>query len=186
MAYNRNHAKRLLTAAEYELFASSVSPGIDGLEPKDLKRLVGRARRARDKYRDLQQRQSGAVRERKGARGAAADANSRTTAKATIFAETIQRFETRLAKLERAEARAAREEALARAAGDRNGGGTPPSNRASRRAAKAGAARGTDGFVSPAAKGAATRSKVGGPTAANINAHRRAATSRAQAKRDSR
>jgi hypothetical protein len=189
MAYNRNHARRLLTADELELFLASLPDKVDALDQAGLRTAIGRARKLRDKYRDLHRRQATASRGRTGARGKAAGENQRTEQKATIFVETLSRFEARLERLERDEQRAARQATLAAAGARRSQG--PPTNRAERRAQAAsargkGRSGGASGFVTDAAKGARNRKVVSGPTAKHISAHRSAAGRRSQAKRDSR
>jgi hypothetical protein len=185
LAYNRNQAKAILTTAEYELFTLSLADRTAAMDAAELKRAIGRARRARDKYQDLFQRQATASAEAGEARGAAIGRNDRTRQKAALFGESLQRLTAALDKEERREARALRAERLAKAAKAADGGPAGgATNRAQRRAAaRTGAA--TD-FVTDAAKSTANQAKVSGPTSKNISAHRAATTRRSQAKRDAR
>jgi hypothetical protein len=189
MAYTRNHARPLLTDAEYDLFVSSLSERIGDLDESGLRKQIGRIRRLRDKARDLHQRQAGAVRNVAGARGAARTANERTAKKATALTEALERFEARLAGLEAAAERAEQAEHDAGsgrpdAEGARGKG--PGPNRAARRAnAKAQARTGSEGAFMSGSAQAEARTAVRGPQA-RITAARAAAGRRNQSKRDGR
>jgi hypothetical protein len=100
VTYTADQAKPLLTADEFQLFTDSFDPAVGKLGPDELRQAVQRCRNARDKYRDLQRRQAGQVREQAGARGAALDANERTADKGDIFAEALERYEEALAAAE--------------------------------------------------------------------------------------
>jgi hypothetical protein len=179
MTYNRNQARPLLTKGEYDLFTLSLGPRIDELDRKELKRTIDRTRRARDKYRDLSKRQTITTKKRKGARGAASDANQRTKAKATIFTEALGRLEKRSDKLDAAEARAERARTLEQAEKP----ATPGPNRAQRRAkAKPKGSKGRDRFMSSSAQ-ASNQAAIRAPQT-RIAASRGAAGRRNQAKRD--
>jgi hypothetical protein len=100
MAYNRNQARALTNASEYELFTSSLADAITGLTPAQLRGKVTRTRNLRDKNTDLFRRQSLSVKEASGSkRGRTGAANQRTEQKAKLFDETLKRYENRLAKL---------------------------------------------------------------------------------------
>lgn len=100
MAYNRNQARALTNASEYELFTSSLADAITGLTPAQLRGKVTRTRNLRDKNTDLFRRQSLSVKETSGSkRGRTGAANQRTEQKAKLFDETLKRYENRLAKL---------------------------------------------------------------------------------------
>jgi hypothetical protein len=189
VGYNRKTVKSLLTDTEYELFLESLPDRIGDLDKKGLRSGVTRTRRARDKYADLQRRQAGAKRQRAGGRGAALGANERTAQKADIFGEALARFEAQIDKIERAEVLEARRASLERTGKARKKAGATTA-RGTKKAGtkkKAGAKRTATGFVTEQAKGAHNRSaSLGGATAKNINASRKAAGQRRQARRDSR
>ena len=109
MAYTLTQARGLLTVAELELFEQSRAEPIKALSAARLRGKVTRARKLRDKYRDLYRRQSVATRAAPAARRSAVGVdNQRTQRKAVIFGEVLGRFEARLQLLE---ARLAREAA---------------------------------------------------------------------------
>ncbi len=101
MTISRNEAREVTTADEQELVEESFIPAIRAFDSGDLKSRITRARRMRDKYRDLTQRQ-GIASKRKG-RGGSGD-NERSRMKARLFAETIERLEKQLAKVVEQEA----------------------------------------------------------------------------------
>ena len=108
MPYNRRTARALLTAAEFDLFASSLDERMAGFGVPQLTRRIARSRQLRDKYRDLYRRQAVATRARTGStRGTSGVANQRTAQKATLFGELLARFEARLVRVNAALARAA-------------------------------------------------------------------------------
>jgi hypothetical protein len=120
MAYNRNQARALLSAAEYELFEASLADHIGTLTPAQLKSKVQRTRRLRDKQRDLLQRQRLASRARSGSKsGSSGVANARTGQKAQVFDEALTRFEKRAAQLDKQAAAAARRASALNAAAAR-------------------------------------------------------------------
>lgn len=176
MALNRNHARPLLTDAEYELFTASLSDRIGELDAAALTKAITRTRRARDKAADLQRRQAGKVRESAGARGAARSANVRTEKKATALAEALERFEKRLATVEARQERALRKARLDAARPAPKKKKTPAGNRQQRRAG------GADGFMSSSAQAEAESSRRAPQT--RINSSRAAAGRRRQARRD--
>jgi hypothetical protein len=100
MAFNRNHARRLCTDAEYALFTASLGDELGELTLAQLRSKIQRTRKLRDKYRDLLKRQRLANRARTGTKkGDRVDSNARTSDKAKLFDEALGRFETRAAKL---------------------------------------------------------------------------------------
>ena len=107
MVYNRRHAAGLASAAELELFEASLGSRLRAHEPAALRRLIQRARRLRDKQRDLLRRQG----LRPGSRPAG-DANLRTRQKQKLFEEALERFERRLEELEQSGRPAPRGRAL--------------------------------------------------------------------------
>jgi len=92
-------ARQLCTAAELSLVTRSRDRA--SMSAADLGKAVGRARKLRDKYRDLaaSQRRTGRGKG-KGASSSAttADGNARTFRKAEIFADVLERFEAKLAQ----------------------------------------------------------------------------------------
>jgi len=101
MAYNRSHARTLCSPAEYALFAASLADRIGELSVSQLKGKRERARKLRDKYRDLEKRQRLANRQRTGSKkGEGPGTNARTAEKAKLFTEALERFSARLEKMD--------------------------------------------------------------------------------------
>ncbi len=91
-------AKKICTPAELELVQMSTTRNIGSLDAKQLKAKIRRARTLRDKWRDQaaeQTRQTKVDQPEHLNR-----ANARSEAKAQLFAETLARFESRLAKVD--------------------------------------------------------------------------------------
>lgn len=106
MTIQLRKAERLCTATEFSLVKAAVAPAIRELDSKQLATHVTRARRARDKQRDLLKRQRLDSRERTGQKsGRSGDANARTREKAELFAEVLERFEARVEVVGAGEAR---------------------------------------------------------------------------------
>lgn len=188
MAYNRNHARALCTAAEYELFAASLADQIKSLTPARLKSKLERSRKLRDKYRDLLKRQRLANRARTGTKkGARPDSNARTVDKAKLFGEVLERLSARAKQLaaaeKRAQAAAARKAATARVVAKKKATRGPKKAR-SAKAKSQDAARA--GYLSESAQAASRRAKLGKTRAKAIQGHVRAAGKRNQARRDGR
>lgn len=96
MTYTRRTALQLLSTAELELFDASLGKALRAHDEKELKKLVTRARRLRDKARDLLRRQRLETRQRTGAKGGPlGDANRRTEQKAELLDEVLLRLEER-------------------------------------------------------------------------------------------
>jgi hypothetical protein len=98
MAISRATAERLCTRPELELVEASYPASLKQLTPARLRQKAARARKLRDKYRDLSRRQ------RLESRGKASPRRSRparghdgTDRKADLFAEVLDRFQTQLA-----------------------------------------------------------------------------------------
>jgi hypothetical protein len=109
-------ARKLLTAAELEVFAASRDKMLKALTPLQLRGKVKRARALRAKYQDLLRRQKLATRDRAGTKlGRSGIANARTAQKAQLFAEVLERFTQRLKQSEAAEARASKKAGAASA-----------------------------------------------------------------------
>jgi hypothetical protein len=78
--------KSLLTKKELELVQSGSVANVKFHSPVRLKKYISLARKLRDKYRDLTQRQKNANRQSE---------NDRTLEKAKIFGTILQRFKNR-------------------------------------------------------------------------------------------
>jgi hypothetical protein len=116
MPFNRMHVRPLLTAAEFQLFESSVGEDLKALSGARLRAKIKRTRSLRDKYVDLLRRQKVAARTRTGSKGGTSGvANERTERKATVFAEVLSRFEQRLEQHDAAEARREQRESAVKA-----------------------------------------------------------------------
>lgn len=104
MAYTRTTAKKLLTAAELEVFDAATPAEIKKLTKPQLRSKLERSRKLRDKYRDLFRRQRLALRAEVGSKsGTKGDANERTRQKEALLAELVTKFEARIAQIEQAE-----------------------------------------------------------------------------------
>ena len=99
MAYTLTQARPLLNAAELELFEQSRAEPVKQLTGARLAGAIKRTRTLRDKYRDLYQRQTVAVRTSTPGAVTGAD-NERTQRKADILQEVLERYETRAAALQ--------------------------------------------------------------------------------------
>ncbi len=107
MATTLVQARKLLTAAELEVFIASRGQALTSLSPLQLRGKVKRARSLSGKYRDLLQRQKLATRDRAGSKtGRSGIANARTEQKAVVFGEVLASFSRRLTQVEAAQARA--------------------------------------------------------------------------------
>jgi hypothetical protein len=102
MAISRSSAKRLTTKPEWELVEASISTNARELSTARLRQKLSRARKLRDKYRDLARRQSGEARgKRKPQRTRGAQGSDNTERKLQLFREVVDRFETYVARAER-------------------------------------------------------------------------------------
>lgn len=113
MAVTVQQVRRYCTASEIELIAMSMPRRVGELPPARLRQKLVRARKLRDKFRDLGDRQQREMRgksEPRSKRGA--ESNDATRLKQQAFMETIARFE---AALEKAEAKAAKKTASKKA-----------------------------------------------------------------------
>ncbi|SHH07198.1 hypothetical protein SAMN04488135_102110 [Pollutimonas bauzanensis] len=208
MAYQRTQAQKLLTAAELELFDSGRTTEIRKLSKPELRSRLERSRKLRDKYRDLYRRQRLAVRHASGTKaGAEGDANRRTQEKEEILAESVARFEARLAQIEKQEDRefekaqkaasskvpavkvlkkaVAKKSAAAKQ--DETVAKTAASSRAGKASkGKAGEARAEKRNVSKSARAVEPTAVTQQSRGIEIGAHQRSQAKRSQAKRDSR
>lgn len=92
----------LLTEREAQLVLSSAPRNLAELSPRELRGRILRARRLMEKYQDEAQRQRReALRKTVPSRSRRAEGNRNTLRKAEYFALTLERFEKRLALLER-------------------------------------------------------------------------------------
>lgn len=199
MAISMQRAAKICTAAELNLVKASAPRAIRALTAKQVASKLERARRLRDKQRDLLQRQSLRSRARTGSKHGKdlGPQNERTAQKQELFEEVLERFQSRLQALEEADAPASPSKSKARGAAQR------PAKRAAKKAAKrvkqAGAraasktrrkvsigARGTsDGVQEPKTKrsGIPPEAKV---LEQKIHAHVSSRARRNQARRDQR
>jgi single-stranded DNA-binding protein len=155
MAYNRAQALKICTAAEMEVFLSSLSDAIGTLTHAQLRSRIARARTLRDKNTDLFRRQASATRATTGTkRGASGDANRRTEQKAQIFAETLTRLEARQSAIEATPAKRAGARVTAKPTRAPAAPAQPKKSAAKRAAVKAvkAAAKPVAKTVKPAAK----------------------------------
>jgi hypothetical protein len=191
MAFNRNHARPLCTDAEYKLFTASLADEIGALTPTQLRGKIQRARKLRDKYRDLLKRQRLANRARTGTKkGDRPQTNVRTADKAKLFDEALGRFEAKAAKLAAAgEREAKRKEAKAALAAQK----AEKKKAGARRAANLGKGKsrsrkapGTAGYASESARVAARGKLARDVRAGARKGQKSAAGKRSQARRDRR
>ncbi|MGE6757797.1 hypothetical protein ACQKGO_07310 [Corallococcus interemptor] len=92
----------LLTEREAQLVLSSAPRNLAELSPRELRGRIQRARRLMEKYQDAaQQQRREALRKTVPSRSRRAEGNRNTLQKAQYFALTLERFEKRLALLER-------------------------------------------------------------------------------------
>ena len=140
MAISMQRAAKLCTAAELNLVKASAPRAIRGLTQKQVSSKLDRARRLRDKHRDLVQRQSLRTRARTGSKhGDIGPKNERTSQKLEIFEEVLERFETRLLDFDEADKPATEAETKAGRGGKR--AAKRSGKRVAKKAAKKAAAR---------------------------------------------
>ena len=191
MAYNRSHARTLCNKTEFQFFESSLKGSIEKLPQARVQAGIKRARTLRDKYRDLHKRQRLTTRERTGTKkGIKAGTNQRTEQKAKLFAEVLERFESRLKDLKREDRKAAADSASKKKAAKKKTAkkkatkkkATKKVGKKKTRSSKAPAS--ASEFVSDQASAASQRKRQQDTRAKAIMGHTRAATQRRQAKRD--
>ena len=99
MAVSASRARTLCTASELNLVKWSSPRQIKSLTPAKLKDKIDRARKLRDKYRDLSKKQRGEARgKRKPTGRRPAQSNENTVEKAELFAEVLDRFQVAATK----------------------------------------------------------------------------------------
>jgi hypothetical protein len=152
-----------------------------GLDEDELVALHTRVRRARDKYTGLYRRASAGRVGAAGGRGKAFPKGARDRGKAEVFEEALARVSRRLATVARAAAQELKRERIAEARASR-GTGAP----AAKRTVKRTAARSQSRSQSPGPRSQRTDRRPRTPDRAKRHATTRAATSRAQARRDNR
>jgi len=185
MAYQRTQAQKLLTALELALFDAGRTTEIKSLSKSQLRSKLERSRKLRDKYRDLHRRQRVALRGKPGSKSGTQDtANLRTQQKEEILAESVVRFETRLAQIEKEEDRdfAKFESAAAKSAraGATKTAGRAKSVTAVKKTARTSAAKRTATAKSATASGAKSATKTA--TKSSTKAASKAATKTAAKK----
>jgi hypothetical protein len=135
MSISRSMAARLCTKPELELVEASFPPDVKQLTAGRLRQKVERTRRLRDKYRDLSKRQRSESRGKaEPRRSRPAQDNANTERKATLFEETLNRFEKQLARADGGYSPASVEHSTGRRSGERAATGAKKT-----RATKAGA-----------------------------------------------
>ncbi|MBX3384996.1 MAG: hypothetical protein KF768_00330 [Phycisphaeraceae bacterium] len=98
-------ARAICSPAEYKLVRESAPQNIAGLSAAELRGAVARARKLRDKQRDIAQRQRREYRgkadpRKMGGRGNPATNNANTLLKLDLFQLALDRFQARLDKVE--------------------------------------------------------------------------------------
>lgn len=98
MAISLRQARPYLTSSEAELVHWSTSKRVEGLPPARLRQKLERARKLRDKYRGLAERQRREARRKQDPRRGQrpAEGNKATAMKQQVFSETAERFEKAL------------------------------------------------------------------------------------------
>jgi hypothetical protein len=97
MKLSQDAIRRLLTKEEAEFIEGLAAGRIESVAPARLRQKLGRARRLRDKYRDLARRQRGEMRGKAAARRTRpAQSNENTLRKAQVFDWAIDRITARL------------------------------------------------------------------------------------------
>ena len=100
MAINMKEARTLCSSSELQLVHSATQTEIVKLTPARLRAKIDRARKLRNKFRDLARQQRRESRGKSKPRSSRpAQGNEATKRKEEIFAEAIAAFEARLAKL---------------------------------------------------------------------------------------
>lgn len=209
MPISRASAQRLCTSPEFDLVEASFPANAKQLTPSRLRQKVARARRLRDKYRDLAKRQRLEARgKRAPQRSRPAQGHENTDRKAQLFQETLDRFETQLQRMDAAPSDAAQKRPPKKPT--TGASGTSRASGAKSTTARTGAQKGGAGQVrtadasaaakpaepakaGPAALKGARRNVVRGPEDASARArgkvaraHTRSANRRNQSGRDRR
>jgi hypothetical protein len=97
MKLSQDAIRRLMTKEEAEFIEGLAAGPIETITPARLRQKLGRARRLRDKYRDLARRQRGEMRGKADPRGTRpAQSNANTLRKVQVFEWAIDRITQRL------------------------------------------------------------------------------------------
>lgn len=106
MAISMQKARTLCTQSELGLVKWSSPAQIKTLSPAQLRQKIARARKLRDKFKDLSRKQAGEARGKRKPTGTRpAKGNDRTVEKRELFEEVMARFEKALSKAEAAESK---------------------------------------------------------------------------------
>ncbi len=164
----------LFTAKEQTLLVSTEPARLEKLSEDELADLVTLVRRGRNKYRDLDIRQSRKAIKESGRRSVSSTSNSRTLRKAEIFEDALSRVSRFLSRAARARANELKDARIAAARGERE-------------AAKAAGGSGQGKVAAPSEQ--KTASKRGRSSQPTVSGSRKGATSQrgkqSQAKKDS-
>jgi len=95
-------ARQICTPAELDLVLQSTTRQIGSLDPKQLRSSIRRARTLRDKWRDRAASQTRTTKSQNADK--LGEANARSSDKAQLFDEALNRFEKRLSKIDGASA----------------------------------------------------------------------------------
>lgn len=95
-------AKQLCNASELQLVQASRQPELGRLSHSQLKSKVARARKLRDKWRDVYEKQRREAQQQQSARGRKGETRSRQ--KAELFSDVLDRLETRLKTIDESDA----------------------------------------------------------------------------------
>ena len=99
MQPDKIHLRKLCNAEEVTLLEKSMSPRLEKLSARELKQVIQRMRKLRDKNRDLFRRQTLETRRAEGG-GKDPERNARTSEKAEVFDTALKAFESRLAMID--------------------------------------------------------------------------------------
>jgi hypothetical protein len=114
MTFDLRAAAELCTQEELNFVTSVRAEALRHISPKRLQWKIARARNLRDKFRDLAHRQAREARQKAPPRGKRpARSNTRTVAKARLFAEVLRRLRAHAAKAASADGRARKSGAAA-------------------------------------------------------------------------
>lgn len=91
-----DRARKICTAAEYELVRGATASEVLRLSAAKLRAAVARARKLRDKFRTLIRKQKASARERGEGRGSANNKN--TKIKLALFEQALKRYEAALGR----------------------------------------------------------------------------------------
>jgi hypothetical protein len=164
----------LFTEKEQTLLVSTEPKRLEKLSEDELADMVTLVRRARNKYRDLDVRQSRAAVKQAGRRSVSATSNSRTLRKAEIFEDALSRVSRHLSRAARVRANELKDARIAAARGERE-------------AAKTASSAGTGKVAEPSEQ--MTASKRGRSSTPKVSGARKGATTaggkRSQAAKDS-